>query len=582
MKSQLSNSKTKSEYKMNKNLLFFSKYALLVCVSMHFTHIDAQNLDAVKTVKNVIVMIPDGTSISSVSLARWKQWYENKDKPNLNIDPYMCGSVRTHSSNAPIGDSAPTTSCYMTGYASRTGFVSTYPVSDEANDITPTDSSRAYQPLTTLLEAAKIKQGKATGLVVTCEFPHATPADCAAHSYSRRKYEWIIPQMVHNNIDVVIGGGTSLLSEANQSYLKANGYGVYLDDLAGMRNHAGNKMWSLFFPIDMPYDLDRIPETTPSLAEMTAVAIDKLSTDKDGFFLMVEGSKVDWAAHANDPVGIATDFLAFDKACGVALDYAKKEGNTLVVIMPDHGNSGISIGANRCKGYDKLTKDQLFGAFSKFKLTAEGFAKKINETPYAKIQMLFNTYAGFELSDEELKALNNCKSYKQSPIPVNERSSKGVDASLYSASLADFMSKLITSKTCIGFTTTGHTGEEVFLAAYHPQETRPYGVRTNVEMNHYLHAAMGFEESLDEITSEIYAKHTDVFEGYNYEIISAENKEELPILVVKYKRKRLTIKPFTNQVLRGKDEVVELNSVIVYVDKNNTFYLPADLAALLK
>jgi alkaline phosphatase len=566
---------------MNKNLITLSKYLLLASVSLHFINAEAQTFDNVKPVKNVIVMIPDGTSISSVSLARWKQWYEDENKPNLNIDPYMCGSVRTHSSNAPIGDSAPTTSCYMTGYNSQSGFVSTYPQKDEANDITLIDPSRAYQPLTTLLEAAKIKQGKATGLVVTCEFPHATPADCAAHSYSRGKYEWIIPQMVHNNIDVVIGGGTSLLSATNQTYLKENGYGVYLDDLAGMRKHTGNKMWSLFFPVDMPYDLDRVAATTPSLAEMTDVAIQKLSTDKDGFFLMVEGSKVDWAAHDNDPVGIATDFLAFDKACGVALEYAKKEGNTLVIIMPDHGNSGISIGANRCKGYDKLTKDQLFGKFSQFKLTVEGFEKKINETPYANLQELFSTYAGFELSDTELHALNNCKTYKHSPIPTNERTSKGVDPILYSSSLKGFMSKLITSKTCIGFTTNGHTGEEVFLAAYHPQQTRPYGVLSNVQINHYIHAAMGLEQSLDEITSEIFAKHSDVFNDYKYEIIPAKNKDEQPTLVVKNKRKKLTIQPFTNQIIRGKDEVIELNSVIVYVDKNNTFYLPTHLADLL-
>ena len=210
-------------------------WTLLVLLAMIILPARAIQPEEVKPVKNVILLIPDGTSLATVSLARWLQWYENPDKPKLNIDPYLCGTVRTHSSNAPIGDSAPTTSCYMTGYPSRTGYVSTYPVADPENDIYPMDASRAYQPMTTVLEAAKQVYGKATGLVFTCEFPHATPADCSAHSYNRGRYDWIAPQMAHNDLTVVIGGGTTLLPEESEAYLNANGYSVYKNDLKGMR-----------------------------------------------------------------------------------------------------------------------------------------------------------------------------------------------------------------------------------------------------------------------------------------------------------------------------------------------------------
>ena len=125
-------------------------------------------------------------------------------------------------------------------------YVSTYPENDGDNDIYPTDPARAFQPLTTVLEAAKIKQGKSTGLVFTCEFPHATPADCSAHSYNRGKYEWIAPQMAHNDLNVVIGGGASLLPEESEAYLKGNGYGIFKNDIDGMRNYKGNNMWALF------------------------------------------------------------------------------------------------------------------------------------------------------------------------------------------------------------------------------------------------------------------------------------------------------------------------------------------------
>lgn len=560
---------------------------LLLLLAIIILPMHAASPQEVKPVKNIIVMIPDGCSLPVVSISRWLQWYNNPDMPNLHIDPYLCGTVTTFSSNAPIGDSAPTTSCYMTGVPSRTGHVSTYPLADGDNDIYPMDPNRAYQPLITVLEAMKMTQNKATGLVFTCEFPHATPADCSAHSYKRGNYHWIAPQMVHNDLDVVIGGGVSILDENMEKYLTGNGYGVYRNNLQGMRADNNNKMWALYGDKEMAYDLDRNPNEQPSIEEMTRKAIDKLSRNENGFFLMVEGSKVDWAAHANDPVGMCTDFLAFDKACGAALEYAKKDGETLVVIVPDHGNSGFSLGKYACPGYDKLTKDQLFHQFSQYKLTAEGFAKKVNSEPFSEVQNIFRTYAGFELSKEEMEVLTHIKDYKNSPIPTDQRSSEGLEASLYSGSLTSFMSKLLTSKTCFGFTTGGHTGEEVFLASYHPHGTPPMGRLTNIELNKYLCAAAGLTTTLDDLSNQTFARHTDVFKDYTCEMIPSTDEKGSPTLIVKNKKnrkKQLTINPFTNIVKAGRkgEEEIRLNSVIVYVDANDTFYLPESLADYLK
>jgi len=561
--------------------------SLLLLFVLIFIPAKAVDVQDVKPTKNVILFISDGTSLASISTARWLQWYTNPDKPKLNIDPYLCGTVRTHSSNAPIGDSAPTTSCYMSGQPSITGFVSTYPYACGKDDIYPVDPNRAYQPTMTVLEAAKIFKGASTGLVFTCEFPHATPADCSAHSYNRGKYEWIAPQMVHNDLDVVIGGGVSILTDDMESYLKENGYSVYRNNLKGMRADTNNKMWALYGDREMAYDLDRNPEEQPSIEEMTRTAIEKLSKNENGFFLMVEGSKVDWAAHANDPVGIATDFLAFDRAVGAALEFARQNGETTIIVTSDHGNSGISIGRESCKGYDKLTKDQLFAQLSRFELTAEGFAKTVNTIPNSEVQNLFREKAGFELSQEEMDALNNCKDYKFSPIPEAERHERS-QASMYSNSLAGLMSQIITNRTCMGFTTHGHTGEDTFLASYHPQGTRPMGMLTNIELNHYMCSLYGFEPTfLSDMSNKYFARHTDVFKDYTCEIIPAKEGEVAPTLVVKNKKnkkKQLTINAFTNIVKAGKkgDETIRLNSVIVYVDKNNTFYLPESLTEFLQ
>ncbi|MDR1896968.1 MAG: alkaline phosphatase [Prevotellaceae bacterium] len=528
-----------------------------------------------KQIKNVILMIPDGTSWATVSSARWYQRYNNPDKPNLYLDPYLCGTVLTFSSNAPIGDSAPTTSCYMTGVPSRAGYVATYPPADPKNDIVPLDSTMAYQPLMTILEAAKIFHNMATGLVFTCEFPHATPADCSAHSYNRGKYEWIAPQMAHNNIDVVIGGGVRFLNEESKNYLLNEGFGVLLDDINGFHTYPGNKMWSLFCQEDMPYDLDRDKTLYPSLAEMTAKAIEKLSKNENGFFLMVEGSKIDWAAHANDPIGMITDMLAFDEAFGVAADFAKRDGETIIIAVPDHGNSGISIGSSRCTNYSTQSKDDLFKTVSGFKATSETIVALLKNTAPDSIKSVFKQYTNIELSDKDMKRILSSKDYSKSALSAEERM-KGTD-------LKKLITEILNDATCFGFTTGGHTGEEVFLAIYSPKsDLRPTGFMTNIDLNRYMQTILATGD-LNKHTEEYFAKHTEVFKDYSWKI---NKNNKIPVLEIERIRKnkksgndKLLITPNSNVVLfNGKE--IKLNSVVVYVDKTDTFYLPKSLTGI--
>lgn len=204
--------------------------------------------------------------------------------------------------------------------------------------------------------------------------------------------------------------------------------------------------------------------------------------------------------------------------------------------------------------------------------------------PLSEVQNVFREYAGFELDEDELHALYNCKNYKNSPIPEDERSADGVEPSLYSGSLTSFMAKLITSKTCFGFTTGGHTGEEVFLSVYHPQGTIPVGMNTNIELNEYMCALFGISGQLEPLTNRYFAPHTEVFSGFDCKIIPGDNEDDFPLLVVKNKKKQLNISPFTNLVTQGKKggEEIRIPSVVVYVDANNTFYLPRQLADYLK
>lgn len=535
---------------------------LLLVLFASFTF--AREVEEVKPVKNVILMIPDGTSLGVYSAARWYKIYNNLGD-GLNIDPYITGTVSTFSSNAPIGDSAPTTSAYMTGIPSRTGHVSIYPVHDPGNDLYPIDSTMAYQPLTTILEASRIENNKATGLVVTCEFPHATPADCAAHHYNRSNYKALAPQMAYQNLDVMFGGGNGILTDDIKQHFRNKEINLIQDDRNAMLDYSDdNPVWALFGDRAMPYDIDRNPEKFPSLAEMTQKAIDILSKKENGFFLMVEGSQVDWAAHGNDPVGIITEYLAFDEAVGRAIDFAKQDGETAVIILSDHGNSGFSIGKNDCPGYDRLSIERLFGAVSKFKLTASGMEAELLKIKPEGIKEEFKKYTEIDLTDDELESLLTSKNYK---MGVNNEDAK-------TPSLQSNILKVLNSKMCFGFTTGGHTGEEVLLAAYHPEGTLPMGHLKNTDINDYLFKVSGLKTPLPEMTQRIFAKHTDVFADMNYSIEGKDS--DIPVLMVKKGDRVLKVPAFSSvATLDGK--AFDLGSVTVYIDRNDTFYLPKNL-----
>ena len=535
---------------------------LLLVLFASFTF--AREVKEVKPVKNVILMIPDGTSLGVYSAARWYKIYNNLGE-GLNIDPYITGTVSTFSSNAPIGDSAPTTSAYMTGIPSRTGHVSIYPVHDPENDLYPIDSTMAYQPLTTILEASRIENNKATGLVVTCEFPHATPADCAAHHYNRSNYKALAPQMAYQNLDVMFGGGNGILTDDIKQHFKNKGTNLIQDDRNAMLDYSDdNPVWALFGDRAMPYDIDRNPEKFPSLAEMTQKAIDILSKKEKGFFLMVEGSQVDWAAHGNDPVGIITEYLAFDEAVGRAIDFAKEDGETAVVILSDHGNSGFSIGKNDCPGYDRLSIERLFGAVSNFKLTASGMEAELLKIKPERIKKEFKKYTEIDLTDDELESLLTSKNYKMG----------GNNEDAKTPSLQSNILKILNSKMCFGFTTGGHTGEEVLLAAYHPEGTVPMGHLKNTDINDYLFKVSGLKTPLAEMTQQIFAKHTDVFADMTYSIEGKDS--DIPVLMVKKGDRVLKVPAFSSvATLDGK--TFDLGSVTVYIDRNDTFYLPRHL-----
>lgn len=517
----------------------------------------------VSPVKNVIVMIPDGTSLSVYSAARWYKYYTGKGE-QLNIDPYITGTVNTFSSNAPIGGSAPTGSAYATGVLQQAGNVAIHPEASE-NDLVEVDASRAFQPAATILEATRIEKNRAVGIVVTCEFPHATPADFTAHHYNRGNYKALAPQMAYQNLDVMFGGGNGILTDDIKQHFNNNGTTLIQDDREALLNYNGEgKVWGLFGERALPYNIDRDAEKIPSIAEMTEKAIALLSRNDNGFFLMVEGSQVDWAAHANDASTMIDEFLAFDEAVGRVMEFAENDGNTAVVILTDHGNSGFSIGSNNCPGYSRIPLKQLFDAVSKYKLSANGLESVLINSKPDQFKSLFKEYTDIELTDEELETLLSSKNYKEADYTKVGTSNN----------LAHNILNIMNSRTCFGFTTGGHTGEEVLLAAYHPQDEVPRGNLRNTEINNYLQQVTGLDKPLQEYSDELFVKHSELFAGMDYTI--EKDDPDHPVLVVKKGNRILEIPAFTS-VAKRDGKPFDIGSVVVYIDKNETFYLPNTL-----
>ena len=180
-------------------------------------------------------------------------------------------------------------------------------------------------------------------LIATSHLNHATPASFMTHVNSRNDYTEIACQIVEEaDVDVLLGGGTDYFSAPQISTMVSNGYSAVYNR-AELASVTSGRVFGLFSTSHMDYEYDRDYSLQPSIAEMTNKSIELLSQDTDGFFLLVEGSRIDLAAHAEDKVRNALDTIAFDEAVDVAMDYVKNHNNTILIVTADHETQGLVI-----------------------------------------------------------------------------------------------------------------------------------------------------------------------------------------------------------------------------------------------
>ena len=326
--------------------------------------------------KNIIFFLGDGMGPTTVTAARI---YKYKEEGQLNFEKFeRTARVKTYSHDAQTTDSAPSMAAYMTGVKSNNEVISmspdtiaTPPSADAHGNLTvnnclPTNGT----PVETILEMAKAK-GKSIGSISTTELTHATPAATFAHICNRNAQYDIAAQLIPggaganlalgSGVDVLMGGGRNQFlpyDAASNPKGRADGRNL-LAELVGY-TLATTKAEMLAAPNtgkfiglysskgQMEYELDRANgagegATQPSLSDMTSKAIDILSRNESGYFLMVEGGRIDHALHGTNAKRVMEDTIAFDDAVKAALDKVKRDDpnleHTLIVVTADHDHT---------------------------------------------------------------------------------------------------------------------------------------------------------------------------------------------------------------------------------------------------
>ena len=423
-----------------------------------------------KKAKNIIFLVSDGMSSGTLNMAdlylsrkmgRSSQWIQLY-KDNLVSRALM----DTSSANSIVTDSAAGSSAWGSGFKVNNGSICVGVNGEE------------YLPIWQKFK----KAGKMAGCVTTVPITHATPSGFCVNSKSRKGQEEIAEKYLDINFDVMMGSGFDYFDGSKRkdnrnlfADFAKKGYQIAKnrDEMLATNNQ---KPILGVFGLDeaLPFELDRqndedLKKSTPTLAEMTQKAIDKMKNNPKGFVLQVEGGKVDWAAHSNDIGGLLYDQVAFDDAIKIAIDFAKKDKETLVIITTDHGNGnpGIIYGKKADENFDSLQK---------YKLSNERILNSITkDSSLSQIREIIEFGNGKSISEEDAKILMGYYSglkveeglYNYNKLPYKE--------------LADMQTK----NTSVGWVTMEHTADHVELAMFGPgsEMLKPFMKNTDL---HYL------------------------------------------------------------------------------------------------
>jgi alkaline phosphatase len=411
--------------------------------------------------RNLILVVSDGMSMGTLTLAdtvcrrfmdRPSHWASVIARPGTRR-----ALMSTHSADSLVTDSAAASSAWACGYKVNNGSLNVLP------------SGRVKEPL---LVTAR-KAGKAIGLVTTTRLTHATPAGFIADSKSRSAEEALARQMLERGVDVMLGGGRRFLTDALIGEFKS--LHVVRDRESLLQTAPGNRrLLGVFDDDHLRYAPDR-PPTQPTIAEMTRVALKKLSTAPDGFIVQIEaGGRVDHAAHENDAAALVADQLACDDAIAEVMAFAGERDDTLVLLTSDHGNANPGMTLYRKEADSGLQR--LREAKHSFEWIF-GKVNAIKDDPAGQYEMLMKlvpeTY-GIELNDEE-KGLLARALHGERVAPFKSLDGK---AQVLGGVLANYFG--------VSFMSGNHTSDHVELTAWGAGADKLPGFVDNTELYRFM------------------------------------------------------------------------------------------------
>ncbi|OXA96178.1 alkaline phosphatase [Flavobacterium hercynium] len=361
--------------------------------------LDLESINKNKKAKNIIFLVSDGMSTGTLNMAdiflnrktgkgsTWIQLYKDSLVSRALMD--------TASANSIVTDSSAGSSSWGGGFRVNNG----------ALNVSPEGA-----PNLPIWQKFK-KAGKMAGCVTTVPITHATPAGFCVNSKSRNAQEDIAEQYLELGFDIMMGGGLKYFSPELRkdkkdvfAAYKAKGYQVVKTRSQMEGALSSQPILGVFAEDALPYYVDRnnddtLQRTVPSLGEMTQKAIDRMKNHGKGFVLQVESGKVDWAAHGNDIAALLHEQIEFDEAVRVAIDFAEKDKETLVIITTDHGNAnpGIIYGKDANNNFDSIQK---------YTQTNEWILNQIkSDTSVAQVREIIEKANGHSVKEEEAKTV---------------------------------------------------------------------------------------------------------------------------------------------------------------------------------
>lgn len=455
--------------------MFFKKYlSLILVVSLAGCQLITQTENQPSKPKNIILFIGDGMGPAYMKAYRlFKDDPQTAEVEKTLFDEMFVGILRTD----PIGNYGSVTESAASATAMATG-VKTFKGAISVD--------LDHKPLLTVLEDAKHK-GLSTGLIATSSISHATPAAFASHQNNRENEKTIVNQYIDNRfndlpyVDILLGGGRDYFERKDRNIMiefEALGYHL-VDNRSALNANRATKMLGLFSGDGMDKMIDR-EHSSPSLAEMTNAAIKQLSKNDKGFFLMVEASQIDWAGHGQDIVGVMSEMQDLEAAVLVARAFADNPRNikdTQILITADHSTGGLSVGSevNGTKHYqwnaDVIQKIQ----YTPQKMIKNALVSKDLIGEFIKV-------TGFDLTSKERAHLESLdfEQYTKNGLNITEQDYLEVEKIYHE--LCD----IISERSYTGWTTHGHTGEDVHLFAYGPASLQLQGNWENTRVGQVI------------------------------------------------------------------------------------------------